>query len=64
MTRRDARLRILTVASRIRRDYLETAPPYRMRHLQRAVFTVRQRRAVPAKVLIAAGFNPGGKRAR
>lgn len=53
-----ARLAILVAANKARYVGEGGKKAWTSRHIQQAVFMVRQRKLVPEKVLIAAGFNP------
>jgi len=56
LTRGDARREIVKRANKIRANLQLCPDLYTMRHLQRAVFCVRQSGTAPAGLLGAAGF--------
>lgn len=68
LTRAEARTKIIQAANR-HRLYTNSAVArivgtYTGRHLQRCVAVYRANRLVDGQVLVAAGFNPHGPRAR
>ncbi len=60
--RSEARRSILDAANAHRQKVDPNAHPWGRRHIQQAVFVVRQSRLVAPKVLTAAGFRPTGPR--
>jgi thiazole synthase ThiGH ThiG subunit len=59
--RSEARQSILDAANAHRLRLNPNAHPWGRRHIQQAVFVVRQSRLVAPKVLAAAGFRPTGR---
>lgn len=61
VARRDARHGIVAAAERHRANLGLGGKPYSMRRLNEAVCVVRRNKLLPAKTLIAAGFNATGR---